>query len=426
MNRYYQLFLLFVLLPFFSFAQSHFKPGYVITTGGQTVQGFIDERDWDNNPTSISFKTSASATDTKSYTVDNISYFEVTGSVAFQRYSGAISMDETDINKLSTGKDTSTKQATVFLRLQQKGDKVSLFSYSDDIKTRYFIADNQAGTTVELIYRIYRTGEAAGVNGTNTRSENQYVPQLYSLATKYNPSSSKLGVLIEKAEYKPGDLKSISQLINNQTVDNDSYGSHAGMDFFVGAGVDASTYKFTGAAVFYNDVPNKTSFAPVFIAGVNFYTNKDIGRFIFRTEVLYTSSSYNTIVDVYFNQPDKPKATYRLKQHEIGIAPQVLYYFYNTANVKAYAGIGLMLNLTSYGGNNITNNADPTSVRTNILVLDTRWLSYPIKAGVLLNKNIEVALAYSLPVSITNIAATNTANYSLNLSSFKAGVNYHF
>jgi hypothetical protein len=411
-----------LLCPFLLKAQSNFKPGYVISISGQTIQGFINEKEWDSNPASISFKTSAGANDVKNYTVNDIQYFEVTGSVAFQRYSGAISTDETSIGKLSTSRDTSTKQAVVFLRLQQKGDKVSLYSYSDDIKTRYFIADNKAGNTAELIYKVYLVTDV----GANAHTENQYVSQLYELASKYNPTSNELRKLIEKAEYKLSDLKKISQMINSLTVDNSSYGSHPGVDFFVGAGIDATNYKFTGQAVFYNDVPSKTSFAPVIIAGVNFYSNKDVGRFVFRGELLYTSSSYNTIVDVYFNQPDKPKATYRIKEHEIGFSPQVLYYFYNTAGVKVYGGLGLMINFTSYSGNTVTNNADPTSVRNNVLVLDKRWLSYPIKAGLLLNKKIEVALSYSLPTSITSIASSPAADYSLNLSSFKAGVNYHF
>lgn len=413
---------LLILFSFFSKAQTNFKPGYVITINGQIIKGFINEKEWDTNPADINFKTSLSAHESQNYTTNDINYFEITNSVAYQRYSGLISTDETNIARLAIGRDSSKKMDIVFLKLQQKGPNVSLYSYNDAIKMRYFIADNKAGKTFELIFRQYFIPEM----GTATHNENEYVPQLYDLAAKYNPGSAELRQLIENARYNLSDLKKISQNINNLEVDNTNYGTSSSIDFFAGAGADATTYSFSGNGPFYDKIPNQTSVGPFVTAGFNFYPNASVGKFALRAEVLYTSSSYKTEVNLYYAQPDKPKATYRLKQHEIGFSPQVLYYIYNTKAVKVYAGAGFMVNLTSYSGNTTTNNADPSQVLVNVLVLDKRWLSYPVKAGLILNKKLEIALSYTFPSSITGIASTSTTNYSFKISSIKGGLNYHF
>ena len=56
MKHFNKLLLSLFLLPFFSVAQSNYKPGYVVTSKGDTIHGFIDLQAWDSNPTAISFK----------------------------------------------------------------------------------------------------------------------------------------------------------------------------------------------------------------------------------------------------------------------------------------------------------------------------------------------------------------------------------
>jgi len=38
------------LVSIFFKAQTNFKPGYVITINGQTIRGFINEKEWGANP----------------------------------------------------------------------------------------------------------------------------------------------------------------------------------------------------------------------------------------------------------------------------------------------------------------------------------------------------------------------------------------
>jgi hypothetical protein len=199
MKHFYKLLLPALLLPFFSNAQSNYKPGYVVTAKGDTLKGSVDLREWENNPHNVYFK---SQTGAKNYTAKEISAFG-TSNVTYDRYMGPISTDETNVSRLSTGRDTSYKQDTTFLKVIQRGANVTLFSYVDNLKSRYFIAENQNNRPYELIYRIYHTPD----RGVETHNENVFVSQLYELAQKYNPASDELRLNIEKSQYNGPELK---------------------------------------------------------------------------------------------------------------------------------------------------------------------------------------------------------------------------
>lgn len=414
----YLLLPVLLLCSFFSYAQSNFKPGYVITAKGETIKGFINEKEWDSNPESINFKTSAANSNISNYTVNDLKYFEVTNSVGYERYSGPVSNDETNISRLPTGKDTSLKQRTVFLKIQQKGDKVTLYSFTDDIKTRYFITDHAAGTTYELIYRIYFIPEL----GVATHSDNEYVPQLYELAAKYNPSSEELKQEIEKATYKTPVLRKISRMINNMAVDNRHYETQSSFDFFIAAGISANKFKFGGELPFHNATDSKTTYSPTFSAGVNFYTNAKIGRAVFRAELMYWTSSNETMADLYYNQPDKPKIKYHFDQRNITAYPQFIYYLYNTNAIKFYGDIGITVSFAKYT-QVISSTGTPAS-NNNLLSFDKNWLGFPIKTGLIVNKAFEVNISYAIPTTLNS--DKTSGNYSIKQSNFKAGIYYHF
>ena len=46
-----------LLVPFLSFAQSNFQPGYLVNSKGDTVKGYVDYRERSLNPTDFRFKT---------------------------------------------------------------------------------------------------------------------------------------------------------------------------------------------------------------------------------------------------------------------------------------------------------------------------------------------------------------------------------
>lgn len=141
MKFFFNALLAAVLLPTLSFAQSNYKPGYVINLKGDTLKGFINYQEWGANPDAIGFKSSLSDRDSKTLTPSDISYFNITGLDTYQRYSGPISMDATDKDHIGSFRDTTSKVAAVFLRAIQKGNNVALYAYTDGLKSRFFIGE---------------------------------------------------------------------------------------------------------------------------------------------------------------------------------------------------------------------------------------------------------------------------------------------
>ncbi|HEY9195272.1 MAG TPA: hypothetical protein VIM77_03380 [Mucilaginibacter sp.] len=401
-----------ILLPGLAAAQSNFKPGFIVNMAGDTLKGQINQKEWFGNPKSIEFKNESGV---KNLTANDISYFEIYNSVSYRRYSGYISMDQTNISKLSTGIDSTKKNDIVFLKTEQAGDNVTLYSYIDDVKTRFFIAENNSKNIIELIYRIYYLPD----HGIQTRIENVYVPQLYDLATKYNPASARLKKEIENATYTLPDLKSISQKINNMVADKQTYGGKAAWKLFAGIGVNATHFTSDGGSKFYS-TQSTTSFYPAVAIGVNLYPNPSIGKLIVRGEVMVTGAAYKNSVDLYFNQPDKPKSDFNLKELLVIINPQVIYNLYNTNAFKFYVDAGLSYAFAKTSGNSIYN-ANLKTTTYNYLSLSPGLISFPVKLGIVLNKKTDIYLSYSTPAAITN-----SSEYTINTTSIKAGINYEF
>ncbi|QEC79406.1 hypothetical protein [Mucilaginibacter ginsenosidivorax] len=405
------------LLPALTFAQSNFKPGYVVTLKGDTLRGEINQKEWFGNPKSVEFKSAAGV---KTYTVDDIGYFELLNSSIYQRYSGEISMDETNTSKLQTGVDSTQKQDVVFLRVEQNGPNVTLYSYIDAKKTRFFIGDNKTGQIKELVYRIYYLPD----HGVQTRIENIFIPQLYDLAIKYNPTSEKLKTEIENSAYNLPDLKSISQKLNNMFVDKKTYGGKSAWKFFAGLGINATLFTTSNSGTsqgykFYN-AKNTTSVYPAVAAGVNLYPNPSVGKLIVRGEVMVTGAAYKNSVDLYFNQPDIPKSDFNVKEFLVIINPQVIYNIYNTANFKFFIDAGMSYAFVKTTGNSIYNSHLQTTI-PNYLSLSSGLISFPVKLGITVAKKVDIYISYSTPAAITN-----SRDYSIDATSIKAGINYEF
>ncbi|HTD41168.1 MAG TPA: hypothetical protein VK671_11145, partial [Mucilaginibacter sp.] len=72
------IFLFFVfLLSSLSYAQSNYKPGYVVDLKGDTLKGFIDYREWGSNPNAIDFKTTVTDKESKRFSPADINYFNI-------------------------------------------------------------------------------------------------------------------------------------------------------------------------------------------------------------------------------------------------------------------------------------------------------------------------------------------------------------
>jgi len=420
MKPYYKLLLPALLLPLFSVAQTNYKPGYAVTLKGDTLRGFINIKEWSVNPKKISFKTAADDKNSRELGVNDIAFFAATNLEAYQRYAGLLNDDPTNISNLPTGRNLSTITDTVFLKIIQKGTKITLFEYTDSKKDHFFVTETKDNQPVELVYRIYN-------NDGKTVNENGYMQQLYMLAQKFDDNQN-LKTMIERADYNYTNLVEISRMINHSTAKDDEAvtGKKKGTFFFASAGVNISKISSDKAfADFDSSVKTTgttgksstpTSSFPRIAVGVNVLANPNTGRLVFRVELAYTANKYKGNA-VYSGGTE----SYSLTQNTFSLIPQILYNFYNADALKIYGAVGASLNISKYGGNKSIFNDSGVIREFGGYTLLPRWTSFPFHVGAVINKKFDVSIAY-----IPNATFTNTDAYYIQVSAVQVGLNYTF
>jgi hypothetical protein len=407
------------LLPFFSVAQSNYKPGYAVKLKGDTIRGYIDYKEWDKNPKKILFKSATDNTKAEILSPANTSALNIAGFESFRRFVLPVSQDQVDVNKLSTLPDTTSVTDTVFLKVTSSGKHIGLFSYTDNIKTRFYISEGADARVQELTYHVYYDASSS----SSIQYTNRYRSQLEYFAQKYHANSSRLDQQISRAAYTETDLAGIIQIINGDSTPALAHGL-AGSRWFVGAGVNVSNAKFSQVAIssgYNGTVNNQSSVFPKIAAGIDFFQNKDIRRLIIRCELSFTINQYNFSTASSGNV--QSIGTLNFKQFNSAFIPQVIYNLYNGAASKFFLSAGAAFTLSSY--NNYAyitkySGSFPDNVQYHYPALSSFWISFPIKAGLALS-NLEFNICYIPSSSITEANAN-----SVNITSFQAGINYWF
>ncbi|MGF7039917.1 outer membrane protein [Mucilaginibacter lappiensis] len=411
MKHFYKLLLPALLLPFFSYAQSNYKPGYAITVKGDTLRGFIDMREWATNPRKINFKTTADGNNTHSLGPADISFFDVTGFESYQRHIGTLNIDRVNVNSMTVGRDTSTITDSLFLKVIQKGKSITLYEYFEGSKNHFFVSENTDNKPIELVYRLYD-------DGGKTVNENGYMRQLYALAIKYNVDNEVLKIQTERADYKLSDIELITGIINRISKKEIKKASplNKGTIFFVGIGVNVGIIK-TESLISSTTYTYSTSVLPRIAAGLNVLANPNVGRFIFRIEAAFWANRINASVPL-----NGATYNYKLDQYTLSIIPQLLYNFYNTDHLKFYGAAGASLNISRYKDNYVTINYDNKVSAAHADPKVTKgWTSFPLKVGIVLNKKYDLFVSYSASAPFTD-----AAEYDIVASSIQAGLNYSF
>ncbi|MFP4469498.1 MAG: outer membrane beta-barrel protein [Bacteroidales bacterium] len=132
-------------------AQKNFQPGYIVDLAGDTTYGFIDNRDWDVNPQSVTFSPTAGEGGREFSPLEIHSF-----GTADTRYTGAVVQLEISLrttSELKSDPSLKLRQDTLFLETIVLGPK-SLYAaklrYSSD---NYYIENN--GEYQLLEYKKY-------------------------------------------------------------------------------------------------------------------------------------------------------------------------------------------------------------------------------------------------------------------------------
>ncbi|QNN43149.1 outer membrane beta-barrel protein [Pedobacter roseus] len=410
MKRFFLL--LQLLLPIISLAQSNFKKGFIINNNKDTISGFIDYREQINNPVSINFKRTVNG-EADVFGLKDLLGFEVEGMVNFKKYVVTISLSKTNREDLSVGIDTSNKIDAVFLKVLQSGENITLFSYQDNIKLRYYVLEKGNLTPVELIRNIYYDPQ----NNSVTLVQNKYISQIQELLRRFNLTRSESE--LKGFKFYNNDLIKMATFINNKSQEKAKFSSAR---FFAGAGVSISQARYKGANELNStDARGNTSIMPMASVGIDLFFNPAVRKLIFRTELSFLTGKYN--LSVTSEEAAKALITHEFNQSVINLTPQLIYNFYNTDKIKVFGGIGLGLNLASYNKNQRTrfNALNGETFSMEEVKLEKFYFSFPINLGVVVNKRVEFLLGASVPEAISDYLG-----FKVEIKRYKLGVRYLF
>jgi hypothetical protein len=392
-------------------AQGNFKKGLVITSKGDTLNGYINDRAWDENPEKIYFKEILESAEEKSFDINNATFFQIEGGNSYQRWTVSVSMDEVKYSKLHTGVDTSKVKKTVLLKNLVDGCYVNLYSYTDAIKTRYYFLDKTTGQPVELSYRTYyyNSGDFTAYKQKVVVVSN-YIGQLKYLATKFGTSSKELNRKIENSPYLSVELSEIIVLINGNNALNFCRTIKAKerlrLFFFAGMCVERSlldNMEVTGGFVVNSKSNHNISWMPVPLGG--FDLKKNTGSRLFIREEL-SLSYYNLSASDVYSEPlnyYKNNYEYNLSQWNINLCSNLNYNFFYTTKLKAYMGVGIDVHFsvdvsTSYYANGKGAYGDDYKEYHDLLPPAQIWISFPITAGFIFNDRYNIYYHYHLPI----------------------------
>jgi hypothetical protein len=394
-----------------AFAQGNYQKGYVVTLAGDTIRGFIDEKEWSNSPTEISFKPSKDLELPRIYKAAELRYFDLDGKVAYQQYRGPISIDINSIKQTDNPEVISRHvEDTIFLKIIARGKFATLYQHVDRVKIRYFLSTPASSQPEELIYRYYPDGE------NHIYTDNRYQSQLLFAARFAGPVSKDLSYSIKKSSYGASALIKIVDAINGETKDESR--TRSSVHFFVGGGLNI------GYQSFHEDkgwnIVSAPSYGPFINVGFDLYANPDVGKLIIRGEAYFSVSRVTLHADS-LNGVSTIDYTSPIISGGLIVQPQ--YYFIRHENLRAYAGLGLGINSSTFNSYNYQLQGDKIATLPN----DFNYfaLSYygNFQGGIILNKRYELMISYYPQITSS---ASVLAPWTTFFNYTKIGFNYHF
>jgi hypothetical protein len=401
-------------------AQKNFTQAYIVKNSNDTVNGFIDYREWYKNPESILFTQSKEAPAQK-LNIHDVSSFNIIGKEHYRRYIVSISMAKDMMGNIDV-KDTSQIIDTVFLKALHEGKNVQLFSYTDDIKSRLYILSSGDTVPLELKNTEY-------LSDGQLVSEKEYRFVLLALAKKYTPENTELQTKIYSAGYFKNDILDICYVINGIKKDDAKKATEEKQTktpyrFWAGAGLNSGKIEIQDDDRYAGKTSGANN-APLLAAGIDIFLNPNVGRMFLRTQLSYTTYK----MDAYtYKEYFASKENYYLKfkQSNIAVHEELNYNLYNSQNFKYFIGAGVGFNFSSYPINEETFIREGTTDTTTIVndnyiaYIKKFWLSAVIKTGISV-KHVEVSIAYA-----PNSTLSNYGSYAVSNSSLRLQVNYLF
>jgi len=403
---------LLLLFPFICFSQSNFQKGIIVNHERDTISGFIDYREWTKNPSEILFKKTLTS-EAKKLAEKEITYFEVVNNEAYRLALLPISMDKVDLPDLSIGTDSTHIFRAVFLKIIEKGKNVTLLSYRDNLKTRFYIETGKG--VEELVFKRYYLDEKKQKTSTENLFRGQLLAVSQKSAVEITPAFREK---ISKTDYTINSLSAIIRNINGQNPKSKTASSR----FFAGALLSQNSTAYKGENVLTNGGA-AVNYSPGMTLGFDIFFNPRTQKLMFRNELTLSSSKAAISRDEGYK-----KTAHSFQQMILAISPQIIQNAYNTNQLKINVGAGLSGTFARTNNNYYRvsyqqqGSGFSDSERKDFIEIKKFWYALPIRTGIVFRNRYEVSAQYTVPIS----SISNYQTYSINRSSMNLGFNYLF
>lgn len=393
-----------LLLSFFFIAvysQKNMLSGYIVLPSKDTVWGTIDYRNWEKNPTQITF--SQSTSESLSYGVSDIEAFGVTGKDYYRK--ATVLVDDNTVNawEASTYNKELIREQTVFLRILNEGKELTLYEFVN-FKPHFYVAKAD-GPAEELIYKLAKTNELSN----NVVTYEDFKVQLKSLLSANGTLSYEQSLKIDKLNYKEKDLvKFVSQVNGGSSSSKISFANNKKLKprLFAGGGVLLPNFSFNSADARLESIKFKGKFSYIITGGIDFFAARNLQHLFLRLEL--SLSSLNTEGSGTSNDyatSTTMKNEFSFKQFNITPTVFVMDYFLRSQKVKAFAGIGAGYNFSSYPTQEFTSTNNQTGYVTkddSYPTFEKGWLGLYGRLGATVSSKVDIGVTARFSGSFVN------------------------
>lgn len=314
-------------------------------------------------------------------------------------------MRPVDVSKLNNDLLTTdtVETDTVFLRKVNACPAFELYVLTD-VKNHFYIKEAN-GEFEELIYKVYISEKRNNdILVYKKLYRNQLEKFIYGRA-----DNSALKKKLEALDYEEHDLSSFVKLLSSEkNVNNDLEKKKNKPVFFISAGLNYSSLKITGS-MSLADHHFSSKQSPTASVGMDLFSKRNLGDFIFRTEISYFGLNFSS----HYSRPmitTPSEETFNLKSSNIKPSVSLLYSFVRGINYKIYAGVELGYVISSYKKNEFTKTNDVTnepSTYYNYMACLKSWTAVSVKAGYIFNKKFEVKASGLIAGTFANYVNIN-------------------
>jgi hypothetical protein len=412
-NKYFLILFFFVAISGCLQAQIY-VPGHVVTNAGDTLSGFLEIKEKTNNPSTVTFKKSEDSPDLTTYTIRDLQGFSYRDRDSFERNYISMTMDEVDL-RLADDRRIEIKFDSVFLKLVQRGSRVTFYSYEDNVKRRFYIRQPGHDKPLELGFRVVK-------DGPNYTYKRPYRETLMLIAESGGTLAEPLASKITRTEYSESSLLSVISEINGITIEKKKPVDVRGKGLRIGAGAYLPSIAFSDENQYAKNATASVVPGIWLMAAYDFPKNGGVGKLIFRGELVVSNAKFeiNSYDDRFIT--NDVRIEHSFTKTNVGLGGSLLYNVVNKAELKIFASLGLRVNYALYDYTfDVYRDRGTTVMSSDAGKPRTLWTSVPLKAGVVIKRRVEVGLVY-IPKRAIN---GPDSYYKYSTAIIEAGAVYH-